>query len=111
MARKLGLSDLASEDEKVYDFIRCLGSVPLLPQHLMWKGVCDIWGEIEDEGLDDEFLPLLQYFEREWKPRRDELSVFGMPERTNNCSESDNRAMASFIPQNGPNIYHLLGMY
>lgn len=61
-------------------------------------------------GWWHELLPLFQYFEEVWVPRFDELSVFGDPDRTNNCSESDNRMLANALPQNFPNIWALIGM-
>lgn len=75
----------------------------------MWQGVVELWHEIDREGWGDKFLPLFQYFEREWKPRFHELSVFNDDDRTNNCSESDNRMLANAIPQNHPNIWKLIG--
>ena len=76
---------------------------------MIWTGVVQIWHEVVAAGLGDIFLPVFQYLETEWKPRIDELSVFGMPERTNNCSESDNRSMGNLIPQQRPNVWHLTG--
>lgn len=100
---------LAKEDELIHEFIRCLSGVPLLPQHAMWTGVVEIWHEIRASGLGDLFLPVFQYFETEWKPRSNELSCFNIPERTNNCSESDNSSLNNLIPQNRPNVWHLIG--
>lgn len=93
----------------VYMFIRCLCAAPLLPSHLMWTGVLEIWAMVEASGWETEMAPLFQYFHDEWLPRRDELSVFGFPDRTNNCSETDNRMMANALPQNHPNVYNMIG--
>ncbi|XP_034231381.1 uncharacterized protein LOC117639635 [Thrips palmi] len=108
-AHSLGLRHLADEFEAVFVFIRCLCGAPLLPADLIWHGVIEIWREVEQTEWRDELLPLFQYFEREWKPRVNELSVWDCPERTNNCSESDNHTLANVIPQNRPNVFHLIG--
>jgi len=97
------------ENEIVFNVIKSLCGAPLLPHNLIWRGVLQIWNEVEQSPWSNQLKPLFEYFEREWKPRVDELSVFDCPERSNNCSESDNHALASVIPQNRPNCYHLIG--
>lgn len=90
--------------------IRCLCAAPLLPEDLIMEGLAQIWTEIEELGLADILRPLfIDYFNRAWQQRLQELSVYKQPERTNNCSESDNHSMAVEIPRNGPSIYQLLG--
>ncbi|XP_052126359.1 uncharacterized protein LOC113214896 [Frankliniella occidentalis] len=81
----------------------------MLPSNLMWSGVLEIWNEVEDSGWGNELRPLFEHYERYWLPRKDELCVYNLEERTNNKSESDNHALASVIPQNRPNIWHLIG--
>ncbi|KAK3916946.1 Magnesium-protoporphyrin IX monomethyl ester [oxidative] cyclase 2, chloroplastic, partial [Frankliniella fusca] len=110
-AHSLGLRTLALENERVFKFIKALGGAPLLPCDLIWRGVLQIWDEVERSPWSNQLRPLFEYFEREWKPRVDELSVFDCPERSNNCSESDNHALASLIPQNRPNCFHLIGSF
>lgn len=109
MARKLGLAPLANTNDLIFSFISCMCSIPLLPACEIWAGVTQLWTEVELSGWSAELLPLFVYFENEWKPRLLELSVFGEPERTNNCSESDNRMLANVVPQNFPNIWILIG--
>ncbi|KAK3911587.1 Pentatricopeptide repeat-containing protein [Frankliniella fusca] len=106
-ASKLGLSPIANENQEVKTFIRCIAGVPLLPAQKIWTGVLEIWNEVMQAGWEDELRPFFEYFEKE--PRVAELSVFSVPERTNNVSESDNRTLASVIPQNRPNVWHLIG--
>jgi len=110
-ARKLGLAPLAKENESVLLFIASLGAAPLLPMYLIWPGVLEIWREVELAGWGAELRPLFEYWEKEWKPRLNELSVFNDPDRTNNCSETDNRMMANCIPQDFPNTWFLIGNY
>lgn len=74
----------------------------------MWVGAFEIWHEIEAAGWANLFGPLFDYLQRIWLPRSNELCVFGWPERTNNCSESDNHAISSVLPQNHPNTWRLL---
>lgn len=93
-----------------HTYIRCLSGAPLLPEHLVLLGVLEIWEEVVASGLADTLRDLFQYFEREWAPRTRELSVYRKPERTNNCSESDNHMMANMIPQNHPNVWHMTGI-
>lgn len=101
-ARELGLAQLANQNPLVHSFIRCIAGAPLLPMYLIWSGVCEIWDEVVAAGWGDELLPLFQYFEGTWMPRLNELSVFGVEDRTNNCSESDNHMLGTEIPQNHP---------
>ncbi|XP_034231375.1 uncharacterized protein LOC117639631 [Thrips palmi] len=108
-AHSLGMRDLALENELVFDLIRCLCGVPMLPSHMIWLGVLEIWDEVQQTPWSNNFRPLFEYFEKEWKPRVDELSVFNAPERTNNSSESDNHMLAKVLPQNRPNCFHLIG--
>lgn len=75
------------EFEIVLEFIRCLCGAPLLPALRIEEGVNEIWREVEASGWGGQLQPLFTYFRQEWLPRRDELSVFFFPERTNNCSE------------------------
>jgi len=82
-----------------------------LPAGLIERGVEQIWEEVQASGWANDLEPLFAYFRAEWLPRIDELSVFGYPERTNNCSESDNHMLANIFPQNRPNIWRLLGQY
>lgn len=110
-ARELGLTPLAQEHEFVLSSISALCAVPMLPSHLMWRGVEEIWQEVVDNGWDVQLWPLFQHFQSYWLPRRHELCVYGVPDRTNNCSESDNHAIASVLPQNRPNTYHLIGKF
>ncbi|KAK3918078.1 Malformin synthetase mlfA [Frankliniella fusca] len=65
----------------------------------------------EAAGWAEDLEPLFRYFRREWLPRVNELSVFSQEERTNNCSESDNRSIATAIPQNRLNISTLIGKF
>ncbi|KAK3909601.1 Elongation factor 4 [Frankliniella fusca] len=108
-ARKLGLSELAADNDLVFSFIKCLCAAPLLPTGLIEPGVEEIWREVQASGWADELEPLFDYFRGQWLPRAAELSVFGHPERTNNCSESDNHMMANILPQNRPNIWRIVG--
>lgn len=98
------------EHEIVLDFIRCLCGAPLLPAALIQQGVNGIWEEVVASGWSDSLEPLFTYFREEWLPRRRELSVFNHPERSNNVSESDNHMLGSFVPQNRPNTWRLIGM-
>ncbi|KAE8740311.1 hypothetical protein FOCC_FOCC014185 [Frankliniella occidentalis] len=107
-ARELGLKTLAVEEENVWEAVRCLCAVPLLPSNLMWDGVLEIWQDIVENGWDQNLGPLFDYFQREWLPRRIELSCYNCPERTNNCSESDNHSLATVLPKNHPNIWSLV---
>ncbi|KAK3924637.1 (2R)-sulfolactate sulfo-lyase subunit beta [Frankliniella fusca] len=107
-AVKKNLSRLASENDLIHSFIRCICGAPLLPATLIEKGVEEIWTEVVTSGWGETLQPLFSYFKKEWVPRVHELSVYSQPERTNNCSESDNRCMANFIPQNHPNIWTLI---
>lgn len=108
-AWKLGLSALAMANPLVYTFIASLCIVPLLPQHMIWRGVLELWADVSQSGWGAELRPLFAYWEKEWKPRINELSVFNDIDRTNNLSETDNRMLANFIPQNHPNIWFLIG--
>ncbi|KAK3931712.1 Pyridoxine/pyridoxamine 5'-phosphate oxidase [Frankliniella fusca] len=110
-ASKLGLAPIAEENDEVKTFIRCIAGLPLLPPDRIWTGLLDIWAEVEEAGWADTLWPFFKYFESEWKPRIQELSVFESPERTNNIAESDNGSLASVIPQNRPNIWHLIGAF
>ncbi|XP_052130715.1 uncharacterized protein LOC127751337 isoform X2 [Frankliniella occidentalis] len=107
-ARILGLSRLAIDEEVVGESLRCLCAAPLLPSNLIWDGVLEIWQEVVEEGWDQDLRQLFEYFRTEWLPRRIELSVYNCPERTNNCSESDNHAIASVLQRNHPNIWSLI---
>ncbi|XP_052127959.1 uncharacterized protein LOC127750394 [Frankliniella occidentalis] len=109
-AKDEGLAPLAKENEFVLSTIAALCAVPMLPKNLMWAGVLEIWNEVETNGYwHVQMWPIFEHFERYWLPRRDELCVFNAPSRTNNCSESDNRAIATMLPQNRPNCWHLIG--
>ncbi|KAE8738442.1 hypothetical protein FOCC_FOCC016078 [Frankliniella occidentalis] len=108
-AVKKGLAPLAAKNDLVHSFIRCLCGTPLLPAALISTGAEEVWAQVEAAGWSEEFQPLFQYFRREWIPRISELSVFDQEERTNNCSESDNRSLATAIPMNHPNIFTLIG--
>ncbi|XP_052127780.1 uncharacterized protein LOC127750346 [Frankliniella occidentalis] len=107
-AVKKQLSQLASDNDLIHTFIRCICGAPLLPATLIEEGVEEIWTEVVASGWGETLEPLFSYFRREWLPRIQELSVFSHPERTNNCSESDNRCLANFIPQNHPNVWTLI---
>ena len=74
------------------------------------QGVEEIWGEVDASGWANVMQSLFNYFWREWRPRLHELSVYDHPERTNNCSESDNHCLGVVIPRNGPSVWQLLGM-
>lgn len=102
------MTPAARDHEEIFSVIRCMCAVPMLPVALMWAGVLEIWNEVPMQWRG-QMLPLFAYFESEWLPRKEELCVFKLASRTNNCSESDNRALASVIPENKPNIYHLIG--
>lgn len=93
----------------VFELIRCFCAVPMLPYHRIEEGVNELWLEIQELGWGQQFRPLYEYFQREWLPRAEELSVFMQPERTNNCSESDNHALANVFPKNHPNIWQMIG--
>lgn len=108
-AWRLGLASDAANNPLVFEFIRCICALPILPMHLIWTGAKQLWREVEASGWGPDMLPLFEYFEVTWMPRIGELSVFGSEERTNNCSESDNRMLANAIPQNHPNIWQLIG--
>ncbi|KAE8741560.1 hypothetical protein FOCC_FOCC012897 [Frankliniella occidentalis] len=108
-ANKKQLAPLAAKNDLVHSFIRCLSGAALLPPGLIVDGVEEIWRRVEAAGWSEQFEPFFQYFRREWYPRKYELSVFNHDERTNNCSESDNRSMATAIPQNHPNVWFLIG--
>lgn len=69
----------------------------------------EIWREVEHSGWENELWPLFEHYERYWLPRKDEVCVYKVKERTNNSSESDNHGLATVIPQNRPNIWHLVG--
>ncbi|KAK3921811.1 Non-structural protein 1, partial [Frankliniella fusca] len=107
-ARELGLKRLVEEDENVAEAVRCLCAVPLLPSNLMWDGVLEIWQDVVEMGRDQHLGTLFHYFQRVWLPRRIELSCYNCPERTNNCSESDNHSIATVLPKNHPNIWSLV---
>lgn len=109
-ARTLGLKPIAAVNDLVFGFIRCLAAAPLLPEDKIMEGVQEIWDEVDASGWSDEMVSLFNYFWREWRPRLPELSVYKHPERTNNCSESDNHSIGVVIPRNGPSIWQLLGM-
>lgn len=81
----------------------------MLPHDLMWRGVGILWEEVPLPGRNA-LYPLFKYIEEEWKPRKEELTVFGIADRTNNASESDNKSLGDILPNN-PNIWHLIGMY
>ncbi|KAK3924154.1 Phosphate acyltransferase [Frankliniella fusca] len=108
-AWRLGLAPHATDNPLVFEFIRCVCALPLLPMHLIWAAAQEFWGEVEASGWGPDLLPLFQYFEETWMPRINELSVFGDSDRTNNCSESDNRTLANVFPQNHPNVWQLVG--
>ncbi|KAJ1519180.1 hypothetical protein ONE63_011214 [Megalurothrips usitatus] len=108
-AREIGLAPMAGENELVLSFIRSICAVPLLPLHLMWRGIIELWEEVTASGWHNELLGMFQYLELEWRPRFPELCVFGVDDRTNNCSESDNHMMANVVPQNHPNVWALVG--
>ncbi|KAK3909846.1 Endonuclease MutS2 [Frankliniella fusca] len=108
-ADKEGLAPLANKNDVVHSFIRCLSGAPLLPATLIETRIDEIWELVEAAGWAEDLEPLFRYFRREWLPRVNELSVFSQEERTNNCSESDNRSIATAIPQNRPNIFTLIG--
>lgn len=107
MARKLGLAQLANTQDDVWTAILCLCALPMLPYDLMWQGVEEVWMNVP-QAWRAPLEPLFKYIEQEWKPRKKELTVFGIADRTNNASESDNRGLAHVLPNN-PNIYHLIG--
>ncbi|KAK3922760.1 Tyrosine recombinase, partial [Frankliniella fusca] len=109
-AREEGFARLAKENDFVFSSIAALCAVPMLPKNLMWAGVVEIWNEVQANGYV-QLRTLFEHFERYWLPRIDELCVFNLPSRTNNCSESDNRAIATALPQNRPNCWHLIGMF
>ncbi|XP_052128117.1 uncharacterized protein LOC127750458 [Frankliniella occidentalis] len=108
-AVKKGLAPLASENDLIHTFIRCLCGAALLPAPLIANGIEEIWNQVEAAGWSNDLEPLFRYFRREWLPRVNELSVYDQEERTNNCSESDNRSLAMAIPMNHPNIFTLIG--
>ncbi|KAK3916404.1 Prostate and testis expressed protein 3 [Frankliniella fusca] len=108
-ANKLHLAELASNNDLIHSFIRCLCGAPLLPPALIAPTAEDLWKEVQAAGWAGELQDLFDYFRKEWVPRVSELSVFGHPERTNNCSESDNRAMANVLPQTHPSVWTLIG--
>ncbi|KAK3910859.1 N-(5'-phosphoribosyl)anthranilate isomerase [Frankliniella fusca] len=110
-ARKLGLADLAQENDLIFSYIRCLSAVPLLPADMIMLGVDELWVEIEATQWGPVLEPLFLYFRREWSTRLQELSVFGQPERTNNCSESDNHSLCVVIPKTRPSIWQCIGKY
>ncbi|KAE8739588.1 hypothetical protein FOCC_FOCC014918, partial [Frankliniella occidentalis] len=107
-AVKKGLAPISAQNDLVHSFIRCLCGAALLPAALISQGVEEIWSEVQASCWADELEPLFSYFRREWFPRINELSVYLLDERTNNCSESDNRAIANFVPQNHPNVWTLI---
>lgn len=82
-----------------------------MPKHLIVQGVNELWAEVEASAWAAVLKPLFDYFHSEWVPRLEELSVYGQAERTNNCSESDNHMLANEIPQNHPNIWHMISKY
>jgi len=108
-AHSMGLKFLAENNEDAFQVIMSLCGAPLLPKDLICDGVWELWHGVEDTEWSNEVLPLFQYFEREWMPRLDELSVWGCPSRTNNVSESDNHTLSNVVPQNRPNVFNLIG--
>lgn len=110
-ADKKGLSTLVSQNDLVHSFVRCLSGAPLLPATLIETGIEEVWIVVEASGWSKELQPLFNYFRSQWLPRVKELSVFSQEERTNNCSESDNRSLATAIPQNHPNIFTLISKF
>lgn len=110
-ARKLGMAPIAAENEIVHTFIRCICGAPLLPGDLIDVGVEEIWVEVEASGWGQLLGPFFEYYRRYWFPRIAELSVFGIPERTNNASECDNHALGNVLPQNRPNIWKVVSEY
>lgn len=83
----MGLTAVACEVDSVFTAIRCMCAVPMLPSDLMWVGVIEIWAEVPN-AWRQQLRPLFLYFKREWLPRKEELCVHNLANRTNNCSES-----------------------
>ncbi len=100
---------MAKENAELFSFIRCLSAAPLLPSDLIMAGVNELWREVANTEWRDHLEPLFDYFRREWEPRRDELSVYGCPERTNNSSESDNHSLSVLLPKNRPSVWQCIG--
>ncbi|XP_034246245.1 uncharacterized protein LOC117648116 [Thrips palmi] len=98
---------------QLIDVIRHCCALPLLPQHLLQRGMNVIGREAMALGpfLYHTVRPFLQYVQSDWiwhVNRGRTLSVCGSDNRTNNASESNNHRMNLRLKVHHPNVYHLI---
>jgi len=107
-AKKLKLKRLIRHNHSANSITRSMCALAFLPSDLIPKGLGKLQRRAKRENVYSRLKPHFQYFRKYWLRRKDILSVFNCPDRTNNACESDNRTLRALMKFKHPSVFCFL---
>lgn len=104
--KKFGLRRIARADEELNRAINKIFAVPLLPEEYVSEAFRTIDTELLLDNTPENWSEFMKYLKRQWL--NNDLSVYGLEDRTNNYLESFNRTVSSTIGCKNPGIWKVI---